>query len=282
MLVALLGMYTAIKQKRAFGWMLFIFTLVNIYLISSWSNWWYAQSFSQRAMVSSYPVLALGIGSFLTYLHQRISLKALAYTVIVVLVGLNVFQTIQYHRGIIHGDRMTWPYYQAVFGELDHHPENQKHLLIDRSFAGNYTLVDSTNYEPIKKLSLDFPSDSVYYLHGESKYSPVIDYPVFTHHQLTHAWVKVTADVWISDSVINPNVMLYCCFMHNGFGYAHKNVIPNPEHTNQWQTLTLYYLTPEVRVPEDNMRVFVVNESMQQIQVKNISATVLGPIYDPV
>ena len=41
-----------------------VFFLVNLYVVSSWSCWWYADSFSSRAMTGSIAVMALPLAVF--------------------------------------------------------------------------------------------------------------------------------------------------------------------------------------------------------------------------
>jgi hypothetical protein len=62
---ALLGLLVIYKKNKQIFYALCIYTLVNLYIVSSWSCWWYAQTFSQRALIPSYPIMAIGFGYFL-------------------------------------------------------------------------------------------------------------------------------------------------------------------------------------------------------------------------
>ncbi|MEM0999554.1 MAG: hypothetical protein AAGN35_21025 [Bacteroidota bacterium] len=101
------------------------FTL-GFYVIASWWCWWYGGSFGQRVLIDFYPLLAIGIGIVLTGIDRwvrqrgvrRIVLGAAAF-----LLALNLFQTLQYTRFVIHYDAMTAEAYWASFGRL-HVPEN--------------------------------------------------------------------------------------------------------------------------------------------------------------
>ncbi|MDX1630113.1 MAG: hypothetical protein R3345_15495, partial [Fulvivirga sp.] len=53
----LLGLfYMRPKERNKYFFPLFTFTVLYLYIIASWSNWWYGTSFSQRPVTQAYPV----------------------------------------------------------------------------------------------------------------------------------------------------------------------------------------------------------------------------------
>ena len=104
------------------------FTLINIWIIISWSDWQYGASYSTRALTQSYPILALPLAAFLTRIFSRkwspIVIVISAYLVIV-----NLFQIWQYNAGIIHYRDMNRQYYGAIY--LDHNPTPLDYSLLD-------------------------------------------------------------------------------------------------------------------------------------------------------
>src|ERR1035437_1850187 len=100
MIIAIIGFYFIYRHDRSIFYALFIYFILNFYIISSWSCWWYVQSFSQRALIPSYPVMAIGFGYFLTWLgQQKIILKLITYTFLAGCTMLNLFQIKQIHYG---------------------------------------------------------------------------------------------------------------------------------------------------------------------------------------
>lgn len=97
------------------------FLVANIYIVFSWKIWHYGGCFSSRPMVESMAVLSLPACA----LVQKVSLvrkrfvRLAAITIAGFLIMLNLFQTFQYARKIIHFDRMTRAYYWRVFGKLN-------------------------------------------------------------------------------------------------------------------------------------------------------------------
>ncbi|HET6990184.1 MAG TPA: glycosyltransferase family 39 protein, partial [Bacteroidia bacterium] len=86
-----------------------IFCLLNIWIIIAWSDWRYGASYSCRAMVQSYPVFALTLAAFLARMEknwQKISLYAIG----IYLIGVNLFQIVQYNKTILHYNDMNRAY----------------------------------------------------------------------------------------------------------------------------------------------------------------------------
>lgn len=90
------------------------FTLMNIWIIIAWSDWRYGGSYSCRALVQSYAVLALPLAIMVEKcLYSRWKYVGLALAVF--LLYLNLFQIWQYNRTIVHYYDMNRRYYQAIF-----------------------------------------------------------------------------------------------------------------------------------------------------------------------
>jgi hypothetical protein len=117
MLLSIAGFFFMNKESRVFRTPILIFTIVNIYVVFSWGCWWYGGSFGLRAMIESYALLALPLGAFYTACIQSKKGMALLVFAILAFTTLNLFQTWQYRKRIIHWDSMTKEAYWAVFGK---------------------------------------------------------------------------------------------------------------------------------------------------------------------
>ncbi len=135
--IMLLALYGILKMKTSQPFKLSILILLPIYLfiVSSWWCWWYGGSFSQRSMIDIYPLLSLPLAAFIFQVSQFSKNKQkLVFTIIMLFVLLNIFQTIQYKYNIIDFDGMTAKEYLHVFGSLD-----------DKQI--DTTLIDKPDYE---------------------------------------------------------------------------------------------------------------------------------------
>jgi hypothetical protein len=121
-----LGLFFLKNQpfKRA----VIVFFVLNTWIIIAWFDWRYGGSYSTRALVQSYPVLALPMAAFVQrFLDTK--WRWLLFSVFSLLVALNIFQLFQYRNGVIHYDHMNRRYYQAVF--LNPSPSPEQFSLLD-------------------------------------------------------------------------------------------------------------------------------------------------------
>lgn len=110
-----------------------IFMLVNIYVIFSWWNWWYGGGFSARALVESYAVLSLPFAAFTEQLilsGKRLLLIA-SGGLLSLLIALNMFQSYQAYKNVIHWDGMTRAYYFRVIFKTKETEEDRQYLMTE-------------------------------------------------------------------------------------------------------------------------------------------------------
>ena len=108
-------------KSRPFQKSVIWFCLINIWIVISWSVWRYGGSYSTRALVQSYPIFALALGGFITWVFAS-RWKIPFYVLAVYLTAVNLFQVWQYHEGILRHDEMNRAYYQAVYLDANPNP----------------------------------------------------------------------------------------------------------------------------------------------------------------
>lgn len=125
--MAIIGMLGFIKmwKKGRNEKIIVISFLIFLYVASSWTTWWYAGSFSQRAMIDIYPLMAIALGTLLSIKKIR---KGLLIT-LGILTVFNQFQAWQYNKRILSREQMTKAYYFSTFGQIKPPTAEQKALL---------------------------------------------------------------------------------------------------------------------------------------------------------
>ena len=122
MALALVGMGFIRRYARGFSFLVpFVFGL-SLYVISSWWCWWYGGCFGNRVFIDLYPLLAIGLGAILTWMAAKMrekSLRIAGLAIAALFVLLNLFQSVQYTRGLIHHDSMTFSSYVSVLGKWE-------------------------------------------------------------------------------------------------------------------------------------------------------------------
>lgn len=145
-LFAFAGLFFMLKNRKGLFIPLMAFTIINIYIISSWWAWWYGGGFGLRAYVESYALYAIGFGAFANWsIHFKkwIWLRSLLLLIVLLLIYLNQFQTHQYRNGSIHYVGMNKEAYWHSF--LKPKP--------DREFYNKLTIPD---YEKARKGIYEF------------------------------------------------------------------------------------------------------------------------------
>ena len=116
MLIACFGFAPLFAKLKGAFYALLLYLVLMIYLLSSWWSWWYGGSFGIRAMVDIYAVMAIPLAAFISWAMGRKELwryPAIAFVGLLIL--LNIFQTWQYSKGLIHWIGMTRETYQLTF-----------------------------------------------------------------------------------------------------------------------------------------------------------------------
>jgi len=303
MMFAVAGFWVLYKYNKKVFYSLFIFFALNLYIISSWSCWWYAQSMSQRALVQSYAVMGIPLGYFIHWvMGKRKIWKGLFLLVVLFFVGLNIFQNWQIRKGILSGDRMTFEYYLKTFGRTKISPDDKKSLLVNRMFRDNVEKIEDksalTSGRLLKLFSFENASEpkGKHYTTGFAHsgkhsikmdstlhFSPSFKIPFAELTSHYYAWIK--ASVWVypvSDPKETP-ASLVVTFQHKGKNYKYKtksienNDVRKNLKLNQWNKVELLYLTPEVRNKKDKLVVYVWNRGKKPVYFDDLKIEIMEP-----
>jgi hypothetical protein len=154
MLLTLPALYTLFK-KSAYLFITFVmFLIVLVYVFSSWWNWLYGDSFGMRPMIDFYAIFFVVICLFI----ERVRIRWIRYLIggfAGLAVLLNLFQTWQYSRGIIHADSMNKEAYWYVFlksgqkyvGSVGDHDEYYYGYLSEKPFLSTGFSTDDKSKE---------------------------------------------------------------------------------------------------------------------------------------
>jgi len=107
-----------IFKKNRFEFLWFsLFFLILIYVLSSWWNWFFGDSFGMRPMADYTSIFILLIALY--YSNLKGIIRRITLIFIILTIGLNIIQSYQYAKGIIHPDSMNKEAYFHVFLKTD-------------------------------------------------------------------------------------------------------------------------------------------------------------------
>lgn len=298
MIFAIAGLYFLWRNKREYFFPLLSFFIINLWVVSSWTNWWYAESFSQRPMVDSYAISALMLGFFAdAMLKKKKWIRILAPVLLLLTAAFTFFQHWQYNNGIIHGSRMTGDYYWASFGSTKYNGELDSLLLINRSFDEKEVFVDENKYE--RKLWCNFtfdqrdeswdagrfdtvtgsPGNLCFRLDSLNPYSPDFRMPANAFMKKDHAWIRATARIFSPLSSEQSRIWIVITFLHKGkcYKYMASEAASKKRIAGQWNELSFDYLTPEIRSTEDELQVYLWSVDNKTAWVDQMRVYVFSP-----
>jgi hypothetical protein len=142
--IAALGFFNLWKKDRKMVPSLIIFLLSIIYVTFCWWNWWYGGGFGSRPLIDILPVMALPLAALLNdvFSTKKTYIKLAAGAILTFFVFLNIFQSYQAAKMVIHVDRMTKEYYWRVFLKLESNDEDYQYLLDDKTYWDGYRRID--------------------------------------------------------------------------------------------------------------------------------------------
>jgi hypothetical protein len=118
LLFSIFGFPGFVRKERLLGLAVGVVLLLEIYICSSWWSWWFGANYGgARPMVDMLPLVALPLGYGVDWFRARLGLAATT-TVIVTLVGLNLFLMIsRWHNYIPWTTDTTMPILLSVPGK---------------------------------------------------------------------------------------------------------------------------------------------------------------------
>jgi hypothetical protein len=298
---ALVGFYFLYKKNKTIFTSAFIYFIISLWVVSSWTVWWYGQCFSQRGLIASYVMLSIPLGYFLDMLRTKANfIKFSVLGLIGFFILLNVFQSWQEVNGILQSPRATSKYWMAAFGKTSASAEDQKLLFMewpvngveifpnDNSHIKNHTW--SIGFEPSdgypqERLSKEIfhSGTSSYIMDSIATFSPSIEKRYSDITDKYYAWIRVS--VWVyptADVKKNPTYMI-TTFMHGNKAYKYKGTGTDQLNleVGKWSQITVDYLTPEaVRNSGDRLSVYIWNNSKGKIYIDDLKVESFEPKND--
>lgn len=119
MIFSLIGIVMMVIKKEKLAWGILITFLLYLYTVSCWWDWWFGGSFGYRTMIDMFPLLAIAMAYFISKaIKFKLPLRIGVFTVMTLMLALNIFQTRQAHEALIHYDSMTFEAYKKIFLKL--------------------------------------------------------------------------------------------------------------------------------------------------------------------
>lgn len=302
MIFVSIGFWRLYKENKIMFTPVFIYTVLSFYIVASWSCWWYASSFGNRALVPHYAALSIPLGYFFSHILKR-NIKYLCLPLLALFIGLNLFQSWQMSVGILDSANMSRTYYFSTFLQTTPPAAEQRKLLLRGKFNSDaeiFTREDSLTHQLSYSLSENFEKTngelkkerlcdtvkhsgnySLLTLAGDEPYCLEIPHETLTKKSYT--WVKASIWVYSSYPADSLDAFFKIQMKHKGWIFKpseHKLNAGNFK-AKHWNKLEYYFLTPDdLRSTKDLVSICFVNRSPYFIFIDDMKIESYEPIED--
>ncbi|MCK9421887.1 MAG: hypothetical protein M0Q38_04765 [Bacteroidales bacterium] len=266
MMFAILGFIPLARKYRPVFIALLLFFIINLLTVASWPNWWYGGSFGQRALMESYLLLSIPLGTFIMwFLDQKVLFKWVFIVIIFLFTLFNLFQTWQYTHYIIDPMRMTESYYWRVFGKtsvtdfdrlylIPSEKIEEREVLPVSGMSSNKILAryDFENGDPNNQLIYckDTANSGRYSmrLSKKNEFSPGISIPYNQLSQKDFAWVQACGYVYFTCKPEEVGCALVITCLQNEVAYKYRIIPLEKENLKPfvWNKVCMDYLIPNL------------------------------------
>jgi hypothetical protein len=301
MLFAIYGFYILYKTQRTLFWCLFIYIAANLYVVSSWSCWWYGSCFGNRALIPSYVALSIPLGFAIEHVLALRS-RMIFILIVFLFIALNLFQSWQMYACILDPTNMSRSYYISTF--LQTHPttQEQRDLLLEGKFNSDHELFskrDSLTHTLAYTREEDFEKENI----GKRYLSDVIHHsgknglilcnktiPSYSLQatfsdvtQKTYTWIKASVWVYSFYTIKDPQANFGIHMKHNGYIFKPSEHLLSSTaiKAKQWTKLEYFYLVPDdLRSKKDKICIFILNDSNDPIVIDDLKMESYEPTVD--
>ncbi len=276
-LIALIGFIPLFRRNRFAAWSLIGFILLFVYVLSTWSHWWFGRSYGNRGLLDYMPVFLILLAFALSMKSKALKTGILLLSVLFIVV--NQIQAYQYRKYILYWDMDKESYwrvflktgkkYESMLWEekaprkINHHIKDLKNL-----FEGSPRNVYSFGFEDISELSdkriacltdeKAYRGEKAYLMNSDCNFSPGIRIPV---DSLTKEdMLNLTASAWFwSEKSFNPfSLVLVIENNKELLGYHALTSETIQFETNKWQKIIFSKTVVEKFHNKNNELVFYV------------------------
>jgi hypothetical protein len=257
------------RQRKELFWGVFVSTILCIWIFASWECWWYAASYSSRAMVDLYPLLAVPLGFGLIYLGKRRVTAVPAMILIGCFIGLAAFQSRQFTLGYLHMERMTKAHYWYIFGKLSFDHYELERLEIDRNETEWPSKVRAEELGFGKLETIDFSKSGRVVVPGK-KSGLLVKVPFFPKLKTDETLFDAQIIYRNADSLSPAEIHFEAISKYNTYNWK-SFPLTTHKKAGSTDTLQVKFNLPVINHSGDQIQVYVTNPSDKEITIESLS-----------
>jgi hypothetical protein len=293
MLFALLGFVPLYRRNKSLFLPVLAFCLVNMYVVFSWDIWWYGGGFGQRALIQSYPLLALPLAACIGWMRKNKIAAIAGFTMMFLFTDLNLIQTWQIHTsgGGLRTDYMNGAYYWKVFATTRARQSDLKYLDARRELSSTHNRTVSSLLEEGFETDTAAWRSSEHVFSGQYAAKAAIDHPRIPLYEVSlretgHApdtWFRIQSQLFYESHGGDEEKMarLVAVFVRHETGEEYGRVgvkLQRLDGNWHWYALQFDHRMPRDAQPDDRFRLYLENpEPAHPIWIDAVNLTLISP-----
>jgi hypothetical protein len=268
--VSLFGFAGLFKENKFKSTVLALLLIIHIYITSCWWVWDYTSKFSQRVFIDFYAI----VGILLFYLFKLVEwkpiLRKLLTLIIVLMIGMNLFQFYQHSKWVFPFGHITKEIYWDSFFRI---VPRAKVYIPEEEIAGIKTV--EHNFETQKGWNnedkiVDLNGNKVIRIDSANIYSVEFREWFVPYFSTSNRIIKVSADI-LSDLKKSESVLIVE-FQAGNITYSYNPFYPGAYNIkDKWTHVEFAIYTPEPITNEDFVKVFFFDGSgKEKLYVDNL------------
>ncbi|MCD4734961.1 MAG: hypothetical protein K8R53_02865, partial [Bacteroidales bacterium] len=268
--VSLFGVIGLFKTSRFRFYAMIVFLFLFIYLTASWWNWHFASKFGHRNFIDIYAVVAILLVFLLLVVKNFRFLFRTIKLLLILLIGLNLFQFYQQTQWIFPANYLTREIYWDSFFRLT--PTAKVYLeetMIENKTTYLSDFESDTGWVKRKQL-LYHDSNTYAFSDTANPYILVYKGDLSEQFESDSGIVKITAD--INSDVRYSKASLNIDFQTSKFSYSKNTFYFGAYNQNgEWTRMEFAVYTHPFITSEDSVKVFFYDgDSTENLLVDNI------------
>lgn len=287
-LLSLAGVFRLAFRSLTRFFSVALFLILGTWIIASWWNWYYGNSFGARAFIDYYGIYALLLAILLNHRETRITLGGVML-ILLPFVCLNLLQTWQYTQHIIHPDGMNKVKYNYVFLKTDSAYQNClggndeiPGYTMDiehpcKSYFTGFEEVSQTwKYAFLKRYPQAHSGKYIGQLDSLHPYSATLEIRPDTLAPYP-AVFYIQCSIWLRDSLKGASNKTFFVVSMDSIdkqgnfwtGFPVNEIPDNP--AGVWRNCTFSLTLPELRIPGRVLKIYLWNSGKEPVMIDDFS-----------